>query len=366
MANRAGNGHRNSWVNGFATRRSLNIKLSVKTDAGPPPNVDRVVKLSVIVPFYNVQQYASDTLKSLRANARDDFEFILVDDCSRDETPEILARAERELPGSVYVRHERNGGLATARNTGIDKARGEYLTFLDGDDWVAPDYYPRLVTAMDELGCDFVRTDHVQCVARARTVHRVPHGRRGVVMNPRDAILPADRSTSVDYAFAWAGAYHRRLVDKGVLHFTDGLRTAEDRPWIWKLHREAESFAVISLLGVFYRRGVASSLTQIGDVRQLDFLRAFDQVIEETAQDFDADKLLPKAVRTYCAIISHHLGSIERFEPPVARKLKSLSAAALRRMPQDVLEDALGSMDIERATRLRRLRRRPVGAGAAA
>ncbi|WP_143677552.1 glycosyltransferase family 2 protein, partial [Streptomyces scabiei] len=62
-----------------------------------------MVKLSVIVPFYNVQQYAPDTLKSLRANARDDFEFILVDDCSRDETPDILARAERELPGAVYV-----------------------------------------------------------------------------------------------------------------------------------------------------------------------------------------------------------------------------------------------------------------------
>ncbi|MFD8674811.1 glycosyltransferase family 2 protein [Streptomyces seoulensis] len=325
-----------------------------------------MVKLSVIVPFYNVQQYAPDTLRSLRANARDDYEFILVDDCSRDGTPGILERAERELPGAVVVRHERNGGLATARNTGLDRARGEYLTFLDGDDWLAPGYYDRLVAHMDELGCDFLRTDHVQCTARARSVHRVPHGRRGVVMDPRAAILPADRSTSVDYAYAWAGIYHRRLAEKGLLHFTDGLRTAEDRPWIWRLHREAESFAVVGLLGVFYRRGVASSLTQIGDVRQLDFLRAFDQVIAETAADRNAGELLPKAVRTYCAIISHHLGSIERFEPPVARKLKSLSAAALRRMPQDVLNEALDSMDLARATRLRRLRRRPSPAGAAA
>ncbi|MFG2359636.1 glycosyltransferase family 2 protein [Streptomyces sp. NPDC048521] len=325
-----------------------------------------MVKLSVIVPFYNVRQYAPDTLTSLKANAREDFEFLLVDDCSRDGTPEILARAERELPGAVLVRHERNGGLATARNTGIDRARGEYLTFLDGDDWLAPGYYQQLVAAIEELGCDFLRTDHVQCTARSRTVHRAPVGRRNVVLDPRAAILPADRSTSVDYAYAWAGVYHRRLVDKGLLHFTDGLRTAEDRPWIWKLHREAESFAAVSLLGVFYRRGVASSLTQIGDVRQLDFIRAFDQVIEETARDREADVLLPKAVRTYCAIISHHLGSIERFEPEVAKKLKILSAAALRRMPQDVLDEALDSMDLQRATKLRRLRRRPAPAGVAA
>ncbi|GAA2364650.1 MULTISPECIES: glycosyltransferase family 2 protein [Streptomyces] len=317
-----------------------------------------MVKLSVIVPFYNVQTYAPDTLRSLRANARDDFEFILVDDCATDGTPEILERAERDLPGAVYVRHEQNGGLATARNTGLDAARGEYLTFLDGDDWLAPGYYEQLLAAIEELDCDFVRTDHVQCTGRARSIHRVPHGRRGVVMNPRDAILPADRSTSVDYAFAWAGIYHRRLLDQGLLHFTHGLRTAEDRPWIWKLHREAGSFAVVGLLGVFYRRGVASSLTQIGDVRQLDFIRAFDQVIEETARDRDADTLLPKAVRTYCAIISHHLGNIERFEPTVARKLRSMSAAALKRMPQDVLKEALDSMDHERAARLRRLKRR--------
>ncbi|MDP9609408.1 MULTISPECIES: glycosyltransferase family 2 protein [Streptomyces] len=325
-----------------------------------------MVKLSVIVPFYNVQTYAPDTLRSLRANAREDFEFILVDDCATDGTPEILERAERDLPGAVLVRHEKNGGLATARNTGLDRATGEYLTFLDGDDWLAPGYYDQLLAAIEDLGCDFVRVDHVQCTARARSIHRVPHGRRDVVMNPRDAILPADRSTSVDYAFAWAGMYHRRLLDDGLLHFTDGLRTAEDRPWIWRLHREARTFAVLGMHGVFYRRGVASSLTQIGDVRQLDFIRAFDQVIEETARDRDADALLPKAVRTYCAIISHHLGNIERFEPQVARKLRSMSAAAMKRMPQDVLKDALDSMDYERAARLRRVKRRPAGAEVAA
>lgn len=319
-------------------------------------------KLSVIVPFYNVQQYASDTLTSLRSNAREDFEFILVDDCSTDATSEILTRAERELPGAVLVRHEKNGGLATARNTGIDKARGDYLTFLDGDDWLAPGYFPRLLASIERLDCDFVRTDHVQCTARARSIHRVPHGRRGTVMNPREAILPADRSTSVDYAYAWAGIYHRRLVDRGLLHFTDGLRTAEDRPWIWKLHREADTFAVVGLLGVHYRRGVASSLTQIGDVRQLDFIRAFDQVIEETARDAGGERLLPKAVRTYCAIMTHHLGSIERFEPAVARKLRSLCAAALKRMPQDVLAEVMDSMDVQRAGALRRVRRRPVAA----
>lgn len=330
------------------------------------PKVTRVVNLSVIVPFYNVQAYAPDALRSLRANARPDVEFILVDDCSTDGTPEILQRAEKELPGAVYLRHEKNGGLATARNTGLDAAGGEYITFLDGDDWVAPGYYTELLGAVQRLGCDFLRTDHVQCTGTTRTIHRVPHGRRNEVMRPRGAILPAGHSTCVDYAYAWAGIYHRRLLDDGLLHFVDGLRTAEDRPWIWRLHRRAESFAVVGLLGVFYRRGLASSLTQIGDVRQLDFIRAFDRVIEETAQDPEAGELLPKAVRTYCAIIAHHLDNKDRFEPHVLRSLRSMSAAALRRMPADVLDEALSAMNHERSVRLRRLRRRPLASAEAA
>ncbi|MDT0495003.1 glycosyltransferase family 2 protein [Streptomyces griseus] len=321
-----------------------------------------MVKLSVIVPFFNVQTYAPDTLRSLRANIREDFEFILVDDCSTDGTADILLRARDEIPGAVVHRHEQNGGLATARNTGLDAARGQYIAFLDGDDWVAPGHFAELLARTEALGCDFVRTDHVQVERTHRTVHRVPHGRRDTVTDPRTAILPADRTTSVDYPYAWAGLYHRRLLDAGLLHFTDGLRTAEDRPWIWRLHRRAESFAVLGLLGVFYRRGVASSLTQIGDARQLDFIRSFDQVVRETAEDPEAEALLPKAVRTYCAIIFHHMNSIERFEPAVARMLKSRSAQALGRMPQAVLDDALDSMDVQRATLLRRLRRRPTTA----
>ncbi len=317
------------------------------------------MKLSVVVPFYNVQTFAPDTLHSLAANARPDFEFILVDDCSKDRTADLLEQAVAGgLPGSRLIRHERNQGLASARNTGLNDARGEYITFLDGDDWIAPGHFEALTGELDRLDVDFVRVDHVQCTGRERVVRRVPHGVRGVALDPREAILPATTTTCVDYPYAWAGAYHRRLLDKGLLHFTDGLRTAEDRPWIWRLHRHAESFAVLGQLGVFYRRGVATSLTQIGDVRQLDFIRAFDQVLTDTAADPQAEEFMPKAVRTYCAIIAHHLTNIDRFEPRVARRLRVLAAGALSRMPAALLTDALDAMDPERSARLRRLRLR--------
>lgn len=318
---------------------------------------NRPPTLSVIVPCYNIESYVPETVTSLVNNERDDFEFIFVEDRStKDKTYEALLTLTKRLKNSRVIRHEQNGGLATARNTGIDASEGRYLTFLDGDDWLAPGYLADLVDAIERFDVDFVRTDHVQVTGIERTVHRAPEGRRHTPLDPRTSILPVDDTTMVDYPYAWAGIYHRRLLDKGMLRFHDGLKTAEDRPWIWDLHRRAESYAVASLRGVFYRRGVASSLTQIGDVRQLDFFRSFDLVLAELADDPEVGTLRKKALRNYCVVIAHQLLSRGRFERSIAAKLKQMAAEALGRMAEDELEEALVGMGEERVYMLRRIR----------
>lgn len=320
-----------------------------------------MIKLSVIVPCYNVQRYVPDALRSLAANADPEFEFVLVDDCSTDETAELLEKGLKNLPGGRLVRRERNGGLGTTRNTGINASRGEYLTFMDGDDWLAPGYLHQLAKAMDDLGVDFLRTDHIKSSGSDRTVVRAPHGRRGAVLDPRSCILPADRPSLIDYPNVPFGAYHRRTVDQGLLQQFEHLRTAEDRPWAWKMHLGAKSVAVVNLMGMHYRRDVATSLTRIGDERQLDFVRCCEDVFDMLAKDREGDRFLPKAIRQFCALIAFHLDGIDRFEPAMARRLKSVCAAALGRLPQDVLNSVLDSMDLERSTRIRRLRWRLPG-----
>ncbi|WP_020131026.1 glycosyltransferase family 2 protein [Streptomyces sp. 303MFCol5.2] len=313
--------------------------------------------LSVVVPCYNIESYLPETVTSLVNNARDDFEFIFVEDRStRDRTYEALLALTERLGNSRVIRHEHNGGLATARNTGIDVAEGRYLTFLDGDDWLAPGYLARLVDVAERFDVDFVRTDHVQVTGIERALHRAPEGRRHTPLDPRTSILPVDDTTMVDYPYAWAGVYHRRLLDRGMLRFHDGLRTAEDRPWIWDLHRRAESYVVASLHGVFYRRGIASSLTQIGDVRQLDFFRSFDLVLAELAADPEADRLRGKALRNFCVVIAHQLIDRRRFERSVAAQLKRLAAGALGAMSEEELSEAVVGMGEERVHVLRRVR----------
>ncbi|WP_420035257.1 glycosyltransferase family 2 protein [Streptomyces sp. cg28] len=312
--------------------------------------------LSVIVPMHNVGAFAESTLRSLVGNVHPDFEFLIVDDCSTDATPQIIDRWTRKLPNARVLRHEENRGIAQARNTGIDAAHGDYLTFLDGDDWYAPGYLPELVDRIQALGCDFARTDHVQATGRDRVVRRPPAGARDTVFSTRDGIAPAHRETMVDYPFVWAGIYSGHLFADGGMRFATRLRTAEDRLWIWRLHLTARTYAAVGLHGIFYRRGVATSLTQIKDDRQLDFIPAYDLLLEDVRNDPEADRFLPKAVRTYCAMIAFHLAKADEYDTTAARRLRREARAALHRMPEQVLEETLRSMDSKRSRILSRLR----------
>ncbi|WP_248959129.1 glycosyltransferase family 2 protein [Sphaerisporangium perillae] len=300
-----------------------------------------MITLSVVVPVRDGAPFIADALASLRRNARPDFEFIVVDDGSVDATPQIIDDFRDELPGLTVLRNASPAGLADARNHGLSLASGRYVTFLDGDDWLARGYLAELVAAIDGLGCDFVRVDHVQVEGRKRVVHRAPEARRGVVLDPRDRILPAGAKTMVDYPYAWAGVYRRALGD--LLAFPGHLHTAEDRPWIWRLHREARSFAVASIAGVFYRRLVPSSLTQVGDERQLHFFDAFELVFKQIEGE---PHLLPKAVRTFCALLAHHLELGDRFSPALRARFEARAQDVLAGLPAAMLEET--GLDAER------------------
>ncbi|MFJ6070199.1 glycosyltransferase family 2 protein [Streptomyces sp. NPDC093065] len=313
-------------------------------------------KLSVVVPMHNVEVFAESTLRSLANNADPDFEFLLVDDCSTDSTSWVIDRWAKRRTDTRVIRHETNQGIAQARNSGIDAARGEYVTFLDGDDWYGPGHLRELVRYVEELGCDFARTDHVRATGTERVIRRPPARLRNTVMDPRDGIAPPHMETMVDYPFVWAGIYRRHLFADGGMRFATELRTAEDRLWIWRLHLKAATYASVGLHGVFYRRGVATSLTQIKDSRQLDFIPAYDMLLQDLSRDREAERFLPKAVRTYCAMIAFHLGKVGEYESSAAQRLRREAREALRRMPQHVLEETLRTIDGTRGRLLGRLR----------
>lgn len=117
------------------------------------------MKLSIIVPVYNVEKFLNKCLDSLVGQTMEDYEIILVDDGSKDASGRICDDYAERYPELVRVMHIDNGGQGRARNFGIDTAKGEYLGFVDSDDWVETDMYPKLCQRADETGADVVVCD---------------------------------------------------------------------------------------------------------------------------------------------------------------------------------------------------------------
>ena len=120
-----------------------------------------MIKLSIIVPIYNVERYLNRCVDSILDQTFTDFEVILVDDGSPDRCPTICDEFLEKDP-RVRVIHKENGGISDARNAALDITRGEYIGFVDSDDYIAPDMYQVLVENADRTNADISAMGYVE------------------------------------------------------------------------------------------------------------------------------------------------------------------------------------------------------------
>ena len=163
--------------------------------------------LSIIVPVYDVERYLQKCIDSILAQTFTDFELILVDDGSPDNCP-ALCDAAAAKDARIRVLHQKNGGLSAARNAGLDVARGEWIGFVDSDDYIAPEMYEILYKAVQSTGadlalCDYVKVDETGALCSQKQV-AVP--KKGLTGRER---LHKAYLTTVD--FAWNKLYHRTI-----------------------------------------------------------------------------------------------------------------------------------------------------------
>ena len=112
--------------------------------------------ISVIVPIYNVEKYLDRCLKSIINQTYKNLEIILIDDGSPDNCGTICDEYAKK-DNRIKVVHKDNGGLVKARNTGLDIATGEYISFIDPDDWIELNMYEEMIKIADETNTDIVR-----------------------------------------------------------------------------------------------------------------------------------------------------------------------------------------------------------------
>ena len=117
--------------------------------------------ISAIVPAYNVEKYLERCVNSILIQTYENFEIILVDDGSKDQSVEICDKFAQE-DNRIKVIHKENGGLSSARNAGMKIAEGKYIVFIDSDDDIEPNMFELMLQAAEENKADFVMTDYIR------------------------------------------------------------------------------------------------------------------------------------------------------------------------------------------------------------
>lgn len=229
-------------------------------------------KVSIIVPVYQVGRYLCRCLDSLLCQTLTDIEIILVDDGSTDDCPR-LCDAYRARDGRVRVIHQANEGLGSARNRGLDIAGGDFVGFVDSDDYAEPDMFERMYEEAFAHGADLVRVDHFRERADDKVTNGTPlppmregvydrEGLRRDLLLPMLGLLPGDDGTRYASVSVWRNLYRRSVIEAHHIRFSSERDfVAEDLLFNLAFLLAAERASVINRKLYHYMQNGAS-LTQ--------------------------------------------------------------------------------------------------------
>ncbi len=175
--------------------------------------------VSVIIPIYNVEQYIEKCLDSVINQTYKDLEIICVNDCSPDNSAQILLEYAQRDTRIKIVNREKNGGLSAARNTGLDEAKGEYVYFIDSDDWIDLDYIEKMVSAITFSKTDVVVNTNVIQEFENKPSKKLVFGDLEIEEN---AFVDADNAINNIMWASWAQLWDRKFLVKNDLGFLEG------------------------------------------------------------------------------------------------------------------------------------------------
>lgn len=292
------------------------------------------VELSIVIPAYNVEGHIALTLSSLARQSERGFEVIVVDDGSSDRTGSVaLERIRQESLSDARIIRTENGGVSRARNIGLSEARGDYVLFVDGDDYVDPDLVQKTrallrnaVPLPDAILWRFVEVNE-----------------RGVASDffgdkpPLPTLIDGPetlRRIFIDRAIRLSMgsiAFRRQLLLDHGIHFATGCVNGEDQELIYKaLIRSGPVACIDEALYFYVQRG--TSITHTYNVKKFDFVHAFRRAAADMRMA-GGDALRPVAdilenrytVEDYFYNLKNCLNSSER--PPIRRVLREIDLA---------------------------------------
>lgn len=281
--------------------------------------------ISVIVPVYNVENYLARCVESILAQTYPNLEVLLVDDGARDASGRICDEyADKD--SRVRVIHKENGGLSSARNAGIEAAKGDYLAFVDSDDWIEPDAYEQMLHLIHKYD--------VKLVCAGRYDVNGDTGEKTIGLCPqKEEKLAAEEV--VGRIFTWDNCdssacdklYHRSLFQE--YRYPVG-KVCEDLPVTYKLILQAETVAMLDkpIYNYFHR---PDSITTAGiSEKTFHYSQHTAKIYPEIRDSHPA--IEPQAQFLRVRSLYHLLVTLEQAEEEVRKEYASQIRAARKEL----------------------------------
>lgn len=246
------------------------------------------MNLSVIIPVYNCEHFIDKCILSLLNQSYQDYEIVIVDDGSTDTSLLKVKTLLAEWGNRIIISLE-NGGVSRARNVGIQCAKGEWIAFIDSDDFLAPDYLEKMMKA--NSGCDLVISGMFFMNGDIENHHVFP---------PEDVWtiddLRQDKASYLDYTTSACGrVYRKEIIDNNNIQFDETMITAEDRDFNIEYISKAEKIRFIHYAGYYYQTTHEGSLSKAflceGLHREILYWNKMYRLLEGTNENYLAHRL---------------------------------------------------------------------------
>lgn len=220
------------------------------------------VLISIIVPAYNVEKYVEQCIISILEQSYSNIEVIIVNDGSTDNTGQIIDKIS-ESDSRVRVLHKKNGGVSAARNSGIEMAKGEYLVFVDGDDYISQDYVEYMLSLIESTNSDF-------CLSKYCYTKR---GEKQTINECVEKLQPEDATALLlspqVIVGCWNKIFKKSLLIDNNIRFSTTLFYGEGLSFITTVSQVSKSIGVGNRKVYYYRRNNEDSATTKFDINKL-------------------------------------------------------------------------------------------------
>lgn len=218
------------------------------------------VKLTVIVPVYNVQDYLLQCINSILEQSHSDLEIILVNDGSTDNSPQICEELSKK-DARIKLIHQTNGGVSAARNTGIAASTGEYITFVDSDDWLDKNMYQKLLNAArdnhkpDVVMCDFTTVRDNNRFNITSNLRAGFYAKKDIIREIYPTLLVTEDFGRLPIVSVWNCLFKKSLFLNDQIRFDEKLRYSEDYLFTAEVMTHCQSYCYVkNFFGYYYRQ----------------------------------------------------------------------------------------------------------------